>query len=50
MNQGYAANKEDALEKLQYDFWPLRHQGVLLGLRIIGRTILSTIGSRGGGR
>ena len=41
-------DEEDAREKLQYEFCYLRHQGLALDLRIIGRTIRSVIG--GGGR
>ena len=47
---GYAGSESDALEKLQYDFWYLRHQSVRTDARIIGRTIRSVIGSQGGGR
>ena len=44
----YGAGEEDAREKLQYEFWYLRHQGLSLDLRIVGRTIRSVI--RAGGR
>jgi lipopolysaccharide/colanic/teichoic acid biosynthesis glycosyltransferase len=44
----YGANEEDALEKLQYEFYYLRHQGFGLDLRIIGRTVRSVF--LGGGR
>jgi lipopolysaccharide/colanic/teichoic acid biosynthesis glycosyltransferase len=47
---GYAGNETDALEKLQYEFWYLRNQGVLTDLRIIGRTVRSVLGSEGRGR
>lgn len=47
---GYAGDEEDALEKLQYEFWYLRHQGLILDMRIIGRTIRSVFGAEGGGR
>ena len=43
----YGANEIDALEKLQYEFYYLRHQGMTLDLRIIGRTLRSVVG-RGG--
>ena len=43
----YGAGEEDAREKLQYEFWYLRHQGLALDLRIIGRTIRSVIGAGG---
>jgi len=43
----YGASELDAMEKLQYDFWYLRHQSLALDLRIIGRTLRSVVG-RGG--
>jgi exopolysaccharide biosynthesis polyprenyl glycosylphosphotransferase len=43
----YGASDADALEKLQYDFYYLRHQGLGLDLRIVGRTLRSVIGRRG---
>jgi lipopolysaccharide/colanic/teichoic acid biosynthesis glycosyltransferase len=45
---GYAGDENDALEKLQYEFFYLRHQSVGLDVRIVGRTIRSVLG--GGGR
>ena len=45
---GYAGDESDAMEKLQYEFYYLRHQGLGLDLRIVGRTIRSVLG--GGGR
>jgi lipopolysaccharide/colanic/teichoic acid biosynthesis glycosyltransferase len=47
---GYAGNESDALEKLQYEFWYLRHQSLRTDARIIGRTIRSVLGGEGGGR
>jgi lipopolysaccharide/colanic/teichoic acid biosynthesis glycosyltransferase len=47
---GYAASESDAVEKLQYEFWYLRHQNVRTDLRIIGRTARSVLGSEGEGR
>jgi lipopolysaccharide/colanic/teichoic acid biosynthesis glycosyltransferase len=44
----YGASDADALEKLQYEFYYLRHQGLALDLRIIGRTLRSVV--RRGGR
>ena len=38
MKYGYAGDETDALEKLQYEFFYLRHQSLGLDLRIIGRT------------
>ncbi|HUP85610.1 MAG TPA: sugar transferase [Acidimicrobiales bacterium] len=44
----YGSTDIDAMEKLQYEFWYLRHQGLTLDLRILGRTVRSFVG--GGGR
>ncbi len=44
---GYGASELDAFEKLQYDFYYLRHQGIGLDLRIIGRTLRSIAGRQG---
>jgi lipopolysaccharide/colanic/teichoic acid biosynthesis glycosyltransferase len=43
----YGATDGDALEKLQYEFYYLRHQGLALDLRIIGRTLRSVAGRQG---
>jgi lipopolysaccharide/colanic/teichoic acid biosynthesis glycosyltransferase len=43
----YGASELDALEKLQYDFYYLRHQSLRLDVRIVGRTLRSVVG-RGG--
>lgn len=43
----YGASEADALEKLQYEFYYLRHQGLALDARIIGRTLRSVIGRQG---
>ncbi len=47
---GYAGDERDALEKLQYDFWYLRHQSLALDARIVGRTVRSVLGGDGSGR
>jgi lipopolysaccharide/colanic/teichoic acid biosynthesis glycosyltransferase len=47
---GYAGNEHDAMEKLQYEFWYLRHQSLLVDLRIVGRTLRSVLGSQSAGR
>jgi lipopolysaccharide/colanic/teichoic acid biosynthesis glycosyltransferase len=47
---GYAGSETDAIEKLQYEFFYLRYQGLGLDLRIIGRTIRSVVGGDGAGR
>lgn len=44
---GYAGDESDALEKLQYEFFYLRRQGLAFDLRIVGRTIRSVSGRRG---
>ena len=43
----YGASEGDALEKLQYEFYYLRHQGLSLDLRITGRTLRSVVGREG---
>ncbi|HEX4978767.1 MAG TPA: sugar transferase [Acidimicrobiales bacterium] len=35
----YGSSDIDAMEKLQYEFWYLRHQSFGLDLRIVGRTV-----------
>ncbi|MBX3314772.1 MAG: sugar transferase [Actinobacteria bacterium] len=47
---GYAGDEDDALEKLQYEFFYLRHQSFGFDLKVLGRTIRSVLGSEGGGR
>jgi len=44
---GYAGTESDALQKLQYEFFYLRHQSLSLDARIIGRTIRSVVGLGG---
>jgi lipopolysaccharide/colanic/teichoic acid biosynthesis glycosyltransferase len=44
---GYAGSESDALQKLQYEFYYLRHQSLTLDARIIGRTARHIVG-RGG--
>jgi lipopolysaccharide/colanic/teichoic acid biosynthesis glycosyltransferase len=44
---GYAGDERDALEKLQYEFWYLSRQSLLLDTRIVGRTIRSVSGRKG---
>ncbi len=48
VKQGYASDQNDAFEKLQYDFYYLRRQGVSLDGKIIRRTIRGVL--RGDGR
>jgi lipopolysaccharide/colanic/teichoic acid biosynthesis glycosyltransferase len=45
---GYAGTEDDALQKLQYEFFYLRHQSLALDARILGRTVRSV--ARRGGR
>ncbi len=47
VKQGYAADHGDAFEKLQYDFYYLRRQGVALDARIIWRTVRGVLGGDG---
>ena len=47
---GYAGDERGALEKLQYEFFYLRHQDLRFDLQIIGRTLRSVLGSQGRGR
>jgi lipopolysaccharide/colanic/teichoic acid biosynthesis glycosyltransferase len=47
---GYAGDDRGALEKLQYEFFYLRHQGLGLDGRIVVRTLRSVFGGRGQGR
>jgi lipopolysaccharide/colanic/teichoic acid biosynthesis glycosyltransferase len=43
----YGADDHDAMEKLQYDFYYLRHQGLALDARIMARTVRSVAGLAG---
>jgi len=47
VNYPYGADEIDALEKLQYEFWYLRHQSMWLDLRIIARTFRHVLGFKG---
>lgn len=47
---GYAGDERDALEKLQYEFFYLRHQDLRFDLRVIVRTLRSISGGIGAGR
>ena len=44
---GYAGSESDALQKLQYEFYYLRHQSLTMDARILGRTVRHVVG-RGG--
>lgn len=43
----YAATEADALEKLQYDLYYIRHQSVTMDMRIVSRTIRRMLFARG---
>ena len=47
---GYAGDEQDALEKLQYEFFYLEHQDAAFDLRIMLRTFRSMLGGPGSGR
>lgn len=47
---GYASDENDALEKLQYEFFYLRRQDLAFDVRIMARTIRSLVGGEGSGR
>ena len=47
VKQGYAADEADALEKLQFDFYYLRRQGLALDVRIIWRTARGVLAGHG---
>ena len=43
----YGATEQDALEKLQYELYYLRHQNISIDLRIVGRTLRHVVGLGG---
>jgi lipopolysaccharide/colanic/teichoic acid biosynthesis glycosyltransferase len=47
VKHGYGGCEEDALEKLQYDFYYLRHQSLTLDALVAVRTIRSVVGLGG---
>ncbi len=47
INYDYGSSDIDALEKLQYEFYYLRHQSLGLDLRIIGRTLRTVFEDQG---
>lgn len=47
VNYGYAGTESDALEKLQYEFYYLRHQTLGLDARILLRTVRGVIRATG---
>jgi lipopolysaccharide/colanic/teichoic acid biosynthesis glycosyltransferase len=44
---GYAGSESDALQKLQYEFFYLRHQSLTMDARIVVRTVRSVVGGKG---
>ena len=47
VKQGYGASKEDALLKLQYDLYYIKHQSLWLDIVILLKTILDTVTLQG---
>jgi exopolysaccharide biosynthesis polyprenyl glycosylphosphotransferase len=47
VKQGYGASKEDALLKLQYDLYYIKHQSLWLDIVILLKTIVDTLTLRG---
>lgn len=47
VKQGYGSSTEDALLKLQYDLYYIKHQSLWLDIVILLKTVLDTIGLRG---
>ena len=45
--QGYGASKEDALIKLQYDLYYIKHQSLWFDIIILLKTIIDTLTLRG---
>ena len=43
IHQGYGASKKDALEKLQFDLYYIKHQSFWLDLFVLWRTVLDAI-------
>lgn len=47
IHQGYGASKEDALKKLQYDLYYIKHQSFGLDVFILWRTFIDALSFRG---
>jgi exopolysaccharide biosynthesis polyprenyl glycosylphosphotransferase len=47
VKQGYGDSEEDALLKLQYDLYYIKHQSLWLDIVILLKTVVDTIGLRG---
>ena len=47
VNYPYGSDEVDAFEKLQFEFWYLRHQRLVLDVKIMARTIRHVLGFKG---
>ena len=47
INYPYGASKEDAVQKLKYDLYYIKHRSLSLDLRIILKTIAIVLGFKG---
>jgi lipopolysaccharide/colanic/teichoic acid biosynthesis glycosyltransferase len=47
VRQGYAGSQEDALIRLQYDLYYIKHQSLWLDLLIILKTIMHAVTLKG---
>ena len=47
VNSRYGASEDDALEKLQYDLYYIKHRGLFLDISIIVKTLSTIIFYRG---
>ena len=47
IHQGYGASKEDALEKLQYDLYYVKHQSLWLDIYVLWRTVVDSLSFSG---
>ena len=43
VKQGYGASEEDALVKLQYDLYYIKHQSIFLDIVILLKTVMDTL-------
>jgi len=47
VNYPYGADETDAFEKLQFEFWYLRHQRLVIDIKIMIRTVRHVLGFKG---
>lgn len=47
VNQGYGSSREDAMVKLQYDLYYIKHQSLWLDIVVLLKTIIDTVTFRG---